>query len=93
VATRDEVVPVLRAHGLSGLVAARLWMVARTLLRDSRRRRREYSALLHAVTGNQVGPTLNGMIVLGVFQHEQEQKASPADDRTGRRGGEAGDDG
>lgn len=58
--TRDDVVPVLRAHGLSGHVAASMWRVARTLLRDTRRRRREYSVLLDAETGNQIGPTLSG---------------------------------
>jgi len=59
-AERRDVIAALRAHGLSALAAASLWRIARVLLLNSRRRGREYSAMVDAESGVQVGPTLSG---------------------------------
>lgn len=59
-AERRDVVAALRAHGLSGLAAASLWTIARELVRDTRRRSREYSAMVDAESGAEEGPRLSG---------------------------------
>jgi hypothetical protein len=59
-ARRPNVIAALRRHGLSTQAAASLWTIARVLARDSRRRGREYSAMVDAESGVQVGPTLSG---------------------------------
>jgi hypothetical protein len=59
-AERRVVIAALVRHGLSALAAASLWRIGRTVLRDTRRRGREYSAMIDANTGIQTGPTLSG---------------------------------
>jgi hypothetical protein len=59
-AERQDVVAALRLHGLSALAAASLWTIARELIRDTRRRGREYSAMFDAERGVETGPRLSG---------------------------------
>lgn len=59
-AERRDVLGALRRHGLSGHAAASLWTIARGLTRDTRRRGREYSAMVDAESGIEVGPRLSG---------------------------------
>lgn len=51
---------MLRRHGLSGEVSARLWMLSRTMRRDSRRRGLEYAAMVDAESGVPVGTIISG---------------------------------
>ena len=59
-AHRQEVLTVLRRHGLSGTAATAVWIVGRRLVRETRRRRLEHGAMLDALTGDQVGPVITG---------------------------------
>lgn len=59
-AERRDAIAALVRHGLSALAAASLWSIARRLVSDSRRRSREYSAMVDAESGVQAGPTLSG---------------------------------
>jgi hypothetical protein len=59
-AERRDVIAALVRHGLSALAAASLWRMAPGLVRDTRRRNREYSAMVDAESGVKVGPTLSG---------------------------------
>lgn len=59
-ATRSDVVGILRMHGLTGHAAASLWAISQALVRNTRRRGVEYSALIDAQSGLQVGPTIGG---------------------------------
>jgi hypothetical protein len=59
-AERRDVIAALIRHGLSSQAAASLWIIARSLLRDTHRRGREYSSMVDAETGVRVGPTLSG---------------------------------
>lgn len=60
---RRSVVDALRAHGLSGAVAAAVWSVARRLVTRTRRRGFEHADTLDAVDGKPIGPTLTGTVM------------------------------
>ena len=59
-ADRRDVIAVLRTHGLSGAAAASLWTIGRGLVRDTRRRDREHSAMVDMESGSEVGPRMSG---------------------------------
>ena len=57
---RSAVIATLHQHGLARHVGAQLWMLSRTMLPTTRRRGREYAAMLDAESGRMVGTVISG---------------------------------